>query len=174
MAEPCTITAGDTATWTRLEPSYPASAGWALTYYLSADATAPKTVTATADGDGYTATVSATDSARWAAGDYHWTARVVKGTEIHTVGTGVFRVLPDPTTTFDRRTNAEKIAAAIEAALVTGAGNLIVEYELPDGLKVKKDRPAALKELGMWRTQVRMERGGAFGVPILVGFNRHV
>lgn len=166
MAEPINATAGDTWTWARTVPDYPASAGWMLSYYFALGASAPKKIDASVSGDGFTATVAATDSATWTPGAYKWTARVVKGSEVHTVGSGELLVLPDPTASVDRRTLAERARDAIEAALVASAGDLTVEYEL-DGIRVKKDRAAAIRELGVWKARIRTESGAPIqGIPV--------
>lgn len=159
MAEPTRINAGDTLSWTRYESAYPASAGWTLTYYFSTGALKPVAVEATASGTDYAVTVPAATTAGWDPGTWRWIARVSKDGEVHTVGQGAFRVDPDPTAAVDRSTPAEKAVAAIRDALVSSAGNLVVEYELPDGVRVKKDRKAALEELDTWERRVKRERG---------------
>jgi hypothetical protein len=169
--EPLRVTAGDTWTWVRALADYPASAGWVLTYYLSLAAAAPKVITCTAQGDDHLAAVDATSSAAWAAGDYHWIARAVKGAEAHSVATGTLRVLPDPTATVDRRSWEEKILAVLEPAILASAGSLMVEYEL-DGVKAKISRTEALALLDRCRTAVRVQRGGPVARQILVRFGR--
>jgi hypothetical protein len=166
LYEPAKATAGDTWTWTREGGDYRASAGWTLTYYFAREADAPKVITASASGDNFTTTVAAATSAAWAPGLYKWTARVSKGSEVYTVDSGDLVVMPDPIASVDRRTLAEKCRDAIEAALRDTAGDLTVEYEL-DGVKVKKDRAAALRELAAWRARVRLESGAPIrGIPV--------
>lgn len=158
MAEPRSVTAGDSWSWTRALADYPASAGWTLTYYLSLGPAAPKTITCTADGDNHVATVAATAS-DWAPGDYHWTSRVEKDGELHTADSGVLTVQPDPSATVDRRTHAEKCLAAVTAVLEGRTGDSIAEYEI-DGVKAKHLAPADLLRLrGFYLRAVRRERG---------------
>lgn len=163
MAEPRSVTAGDTWTWTRSGDTYPASDGWTLTYYMACGAAAPEVVTAEADGYGYKATVTAATSDTWPAGTYGWTARVSKGTapdiEVHTVGTGTVTVLPNPTATVDRRSWEEQMIPLLEAAIKASAGSLLVEYEM-DGVKGKLSRSEAVKLLRECRSAVRIQRGG--------------
>lgn len=159
MAEPLSVSAGDTVSWTRSEPLYPASAGWVLTYYLSLGAAAPIALTSTADGDEHAISAAASVTAEWPAGDYHWTLRVSKPAgEVHTLDCGVLTVLPDPSATVDRRTHAEKCLASIDAALEKSVGSATVECEL-DGVKVKKDRTELLRMRGFYAGKVARERG---------------
>jgi len=158
VSEPTAITAGDTITWTRTEALYPASAGWVLTYYLSLNAAAPKTIECAASGDDHAAAVAAATTAAWAHGTYLWTARVAKAGEVFTVGSGEVRVLPDPSSTADKRTHAAKCLASIEAALETSVGSATVEVEL-DGVRIKKDRSELLRIRDRYRAEVRRERG---------------
>lgn len=169
--EPLRVTAGDTWTWVRALRDYPASAGWVLTYYLALAAAEPTPIECAAEGDDHRATVTATASAEIPAGDYQWTARVVKGDEAHTIGSGTLTVLPDPTAAVDRRTLEAKILAVLEPALLASAGSMIVEYEL-DGVRNKLNRTEALALLDRCRTAVRVQRGGPIARPILVRFGR--
>ena len=170
MTEPLSITAGDTVSWTRTEAQYPASAGWVLTYYLSCGPAAPIALTSTASGDDHAISAAAAITAEWPAGEYHWTVRVSKtGGEVHSLGSGVLTIAPDPSTAADRRTNAEKCLASIDAALEKSVGSATVECEL-DGVKVKKDRTELIRIRDYYRSEVRRQRGGAVLRQIQVRF----
>ena len=158
MAEPLKVAAGDTWTWTRDGGDYPASAGWVLTYYFSLPGGTVKDQAATASGPDFTVTIAATTTKDWAPGLYGWTARVAKGSEAYTVGTGRMRVQPDPSTAASTFSHAEKCLAQIEAALETCFGDSIVEFEL-DGFKVKKNRSELVSLRNSYRQEVRSERG---------------
>ena len=172
MAEPKVLQAGDTWTWTRSEPDYPASAGWILTYYFALAGEDPKTVVAAASGDDFQATVAALNTT-WPSGYYRWTARVALAAEVHTVDSGGLKVIPDPMTATDRRSYEEKVVAILEPALLKCAGDTIVEYEF-DGVKVKKDVTAARAELqrcyDILRERRRRQRGEAFFTQMPVVF----
>ena len=131
MIEPLRANAGDTWTWTRLQPAYPPADGWALTYYFGLGANAPQVITATAVGEAFVVTVDAADTSLWPAGLYRWTARVSNTitSETFTVDEGVLTVDPDPSTTYDRRSSAEINYAIIDAALQASAGDMIVKYK---------------------------------------------
>jgi len=158
--EPARIVAGDTASWSTQLGDYPASAGWVLTYYLSKTGTsaAPIPVVASASGDLHQVAVPATTTKDWPVGAYHWTAVVTKGAERHTVDRGTITVAPDPSTTYDPRTHAEKCLASIEKALESAVGTATVECEL-DGVRVKKDRKELLDLREYYRREVNRERG---------------
>lgn len=159
MTEPLSITAGDTVSWARTEAQYPASAGWVLTYYLSCGPAAPIALTSTASGDDHAISAAAAITAEWPAGEYHWTLRASKiGGEVRTLDAGVLTIAPDPSTAADRRTNAEKCLASIDAALEKSVGSATVECEL-DGVKVKKDRTELLRLRGFYAGKVSRERG---------------
>lgn len=161
--EPLKLTMGDTWTWTRPGGDYPASAGWTLTYYLSTPGgAAVKTIVAAAAGGDFLVTVTAANSAstaNWAPGLYNWFARVTKGTESYTVGSGKLRIAPDPLTAIATQTHAEKCLTTIEGALekCLTQGD-VIEYEI-DGVKFKKNKTELLTLRNAYREEVRRERG---------------
>jgi len=158
--EPARIVAGDTASWTAQLGDYPASAGWVLTYYLSklgATAT-PIEITTSPSGSDHLVSVPASETSTWDPGSYRWTAVVSKGTERHSAGSGTFLVMPDPSSSHDARTHAEKCLASIETALVSAVGTATVECEL-DGVRVRKNRKELLELREYYRREVNRERG---------------
>lgn len=162
MAEPLKLTMGDTWAWTRSGGAYPASDGWALSYFFSSPGASVKQVDAVADGGDFAVSVTAADTAdasKWAAGLYKWVARVTKGAESYTVGNGQLRVAADPSVVGVAYTHAEKCLAIIEAALerCLGSGD-VVEYEV-DGAKFKKNKTELLSLRDYYRNEVRRERG---------------
>ena len=171
MIEPLRANAGDTWTWTRLQPAYPPADGWALTYYFGLGANAPQVITATAVGEAFVVTVDAADTSLWPAGLYRWTARVSNTitSETFTVDEGVLTVDPDPSTTYDRRSSAEINYAIIDAALQASAGDMIVEYQI-DGVRVKKDRASAIKERARYLAIIRLQKGRPFFTHVPVRF----
>lgn len=174
MSEPRQVTAGDTWNWSRSESAYPASAGWVLTYYLAIADETPKTIACTpsVSGPDHVAELGADASASWAPGRYLWMARVAKGAERYTVGSGALDVLPDHTSAGDRRTTAAKCLAAITAVLERRMGDSIVEYEI-DGVKAKHlPHNELLKLQGVYRRAVRRENGESTSRAIPVRFSR--
>lgn len=153
---------GDSLSLTVSVPDYPATDGWALTFYPVLDATtAPTGVLATASGPDFQVDIAATVTATWPVGMLHWVARVTKGVEVHTVGEGNFQVLPNPAEAGDRRSHAEKCLAAITAVIEGRMGDPIVEYEI-DGVKAKKlPHDQLIKLRGYYKGIVNRQNGGA-------------
>lgn len=91
--EPATIRAGDTAIWSKTLSDYPASDGWTLTYYILGPSRLA--VVATADGDDYTLTIPASDSANLTAGRYSIEGKVSLSGATYTVFAGSVVILPN-------------------------------------------------------------------------------
>lgn len=161
MGEPRTITAGDTATWTRSEALYSAYDGWVLTYYLSLGAAAPITFSSVPNGSDHLINVLPAVTALWPAGSYQWAVRASRAAEVHTLQTGTITIAPDPASAVDRRTHAVKCLAVIEAALLASVGSATVECEL-DGVRVKKDRSELLRIRNQYRAEVQGQQGIVF------------
>ena len=132
--EPATITAGDSVTWLRAAPEYPAGAGWVMSYVLINSA-AKVTITTSAAGDDHLVDVAASTSAVWAAGRYQWQAYATLSAARHTVASGTITVAPNfsAATTLDNRTPAGKALDAMDAALADyGARAHLVEIQFGD------------------------------------------
>lgn len=118
--EPASIIAGDTLAWRRedLTASYPAGAGWALTYRL-VNAAGKIDIAAAASGDAFAIAVAAATTAGYAAGGYTWVATVTKAAERYTIGSGQITVRPNlaALNTADTRSSARKALDACNAAL---------------------------------------------------------
>ena len=130
--EPSRVTAGDTVSWEKTLPDYPASAGWALSYTFI-NASAKISITAAANVDAHLVAVTAATSANWAAGTYNWLAVVTKTTQRYSVGSGVLVVAANlaAASTYDSRSAAKKTLEAVDAALVTyGAKAYLQAYEI--------------------------------------------
>lgn len=156
--EPQTMRAGDFITWQKTLTDYPANAGWSLVYTLINGST-KLTINATASGADHLVSVAAATSASYAAGSYTWMARVTKATEIYTVDTGSLEVLPNlaALTTFDGRSHARIMVAAIEAAIQGRASSTQLEYEI-NGRRVRNLDPSDLiKWLSFYRAEVAKE-----------------
>ena len=70
--EPTSITAGDSASWTRSLADYSASDGWTLTYaFIKVKVPAdPIQIAATASGSSFLVTLTPADTQGWSAGEY--------------------------------------------------------------------------------------------------------
>jgi len=84
--EPTEIIAGDTLAWTKSLSDYPANDTWVLSYYLRGPSVI--NITTTASGANHAVSVLATVTTNYIPGEYTWVAKVTKGTDVYTVGSG--------------------------------------------------------------------------------------
>lgn len=135
--EPTTLRAGDTWQWRREDlTDYPATS-WLLSYRFK-NSSGGFQVDATADGTAFAVDVDDITSARYAAGDYQWQARVNNGAETFTVGGGTTTVTPSffsgtESAALDTRSTARKIVDNIDAMLAGRATIDQQEYEIQTG-----------------------------------------
>ncbi|MDY7537671.1 hypothetical protein QN372_00780 [Undibacterium sp. RTI2.1] len=134
-----TLTAGDTAQWnddawfdtqSRIRMS---SADWTLKYELRG--AVPLTLTAGANGDGWTTSITLAQSQTLVAGTYVWGAYLSQQGQRKTIGGGTLQVMADLTgitAAMDSRTVAVKALADCEAALAsfTSSGGKIKSYTI--------------------------------------------
>lgn len=116
---PREVRAGDTLSWRRQLPAYPASAGWVLSYTRIA-ASSVGSFSASVSGDDHVVTVTAAASAGWAAGHYKLVEYVTNGTERYTLAEYPLSVLPNLAAASegtDTRTHAQKVLDNINAWL---------------------------------------------------------
>ena len=119
-----TLTAGDSARW-HDDPWIATPSGdrltstdWTLTYQLRG--ATQLTLTAVADGDGWSTSLGITDSQTLEPGVYVWGAYLSQPDERITIGGGTLTIKADPatiTTPIDGRSVAQKALADAEAAL---------------------------------------------------------
>jgi hypothetical protein len=179
--EPAYLQAGDTLTWQRALPDYPASAGWALSYRLI-NASARIDITAAASGNDHLVTVAAATSAAYRAGDYTWQASVAKATERYTVGTGRVTIKPNLaalSSNYDARSTAARALDDLRAALsawLTSSGT-VQEFEIA-GRRIKfataadiqKRIALAEREVSRETAAERLAAGESAGHRVLVRF----
>lgn len=151
--EPTTLHAGDSVSWERFEPGYPASAGWSLRYVF----TGPERHQVEAiSGAPYRVELSAGTTATWAPGLYRWVALAVSsGDGRVTLGQGRLEVSPnleaaDP---LDARTHAERMLDLVEAALEKRIPKDQQSYEI-DGQRLDR---IPIERLNALRLQYRRE-----------------
>lgn len=131
---PATLQAGDSLTWRRSIPAYPASDGWVLRYRLVNAATTIDII-ATADGDDHLVTIPAATSASYTAGDYTAVEYATRGAERATLGQTALTIKPDIPAMgagFDARTPAQRALADLRTALnrwISSQGH-VSEYEI--------------------------------------------
>jgi len=129
-SEPAALRAGDTATWLKSLPDFPAGAGWSLEYTLI-NATGKITITSTAQGNDHKIRVLPATTTGWAAGTYAWQCRATDGTDTVTIATGNLEIKPNfaGLTTSDQRSFAQKTLAALEAWIENHDPG-VAEYEI--------------------------------------------
>jgi len=161
-SEPAYLQAGDTLSWQRSLPDYPASAGWELSYRLI-NSSGKIDITAAASGDDHLVSVSAATTAAYAPGTYTWQAFVTNGSERYTVGSGsivVKRNLAAEAGGFEARSTAQKALDDLRAALATwiATSGQVQEYEIA-GRRMKYRTVADIRSaISLLEREVARER----------------
>ena len=156
--EPTSIYSGDSVTWSRVLDSYSADSNWVAKYELrgrTASGVAGDIINLTAVGTGTThkITISTTDSAGWAAGNYGWVLYVEKTGERKTLDTGTIEIVAFAGAFNDTRSHSVKMVEMIESVLERKAGNDVLSYSVA-GRALSK---YSFEELRKMRDEYRME-----------------
>jgi hypothetical protein len=157
---PTSLRAGDTVTWRRTLPNFPASAGGTLSYVLVRTGN-QILFSATADGDDYLVEVPATTTADWTTGKYTWLERITDAGKVYTLSTGVVEILPNlaaATGGLDTRTHAQKTLEALEA-WIENKNIVAAEYQIGDRQIKSIPITELLKLRDLYRREVRQESG---------------
>lgn len=180
---PAAVKQGERAEWTKTFCDYPTSE-WTLEYRFRGPGTGVN-LTAVADDDAFTGTLSAVQSAALAVGTWAWQAvatNIADPLDIQVVGSGYIDVLlgfASSTAAVELRSPAQIMLDTIDAAMLAFATSDVTEYEIqtPAGSrKVKRSDKANLitmrKEyaiiVGMEKTRERVRNGGSLmrSIPI--------
>jgi hypothetical protein len=157
-SEPAVLRAGDTWTWQRSLPDYPASAGWSLRYVL-VNAEHRKEFDSAASGNDHLVTVAADASDDTIPGDYTLVCLAINGAQRFTVSQSRVQVRPNVAATrpFDARSQARRALEAIEAVLERRASLDQEEYAI-NGRSLKRTPIKELLELrDRYLAEVRSE-----------------
>lgn len=133
---PKTLVAGDSWSWTRSLPDYPAST-WTLKYNF-ASREKDFSVTAIASGDDHSVTIAKATTAPYNAGLYQWAATVTDGVARYTIERGQVQVLPNPESLGagnDPRSHCQRMVEAATAALENRASTEqreLLQYSIGD------------------------------------------
>lgn len=183
--EPSEITRGETVAWSKSLSGYLPADGWALTYYFRG-AGKGVDVVGVADGNTWTNTITAVQSASLAAGRYDYQGWVSKGSgddlEQHQVAAGTLTVKQgltdvDVETIYDGRSEAKQTLDAIRAAMARSAtraqlrrtiGDKSIEYMSMSELIVAESRFAQL--VNAEARNERVNQGGSFFQTIYTRF----
>lgn len=154
--EPLKIQAGDTLTWTKLLPDYPASDGWVL-HYRIINTAGKFDISSSASGSDHLVTASATSTALYTPGNYSLIGWITKSAERYSVYNGEVDVLPDlaaQSAGYDTRTSAKKILDLLDAAMLAQGNNAWVqEYTI-------NERTMKFRSLGdfiAYRSKIKQE-----------------
>lgn len=131
--EPLEIRAGDTLSWKKSLPDYPANDSWVLFYRLI-NQSAKHDISTSASGADHLAAATATATASYAPGEYNLIGWVTKGAERYSIPSKKVNVLPNLavfTTGYDTRTTARKTLDLLNTALEAHGSNAwIQEYTI--------------------------------------------
>jgi hypothetical protein len=155
-AIPKTLTAGESLSLSLAFDRYPASAGWALKWTIQGPGTTRVVVAGVANVDAFQVDLSGDDSTTL-LGITPWQLWASKGTLNHIIGSGTLRVRPGVASI----TKDELILEALEAALLRLAQDDEAEVEIDHRKITFKDPEKVQKMIGVYRTRIRVARGGS-------------
>lgn len=164
-AIPSTLTAGESLSLSLAFDRYPASAGWALRWVIQGPGTTRVIVEGSASTDAFALALATADSAKL-RGPCPWQLWVSKGVQNIIVGAGTLDVAAGVAAV----TTDERILEVLEAALLRLAADDEAEVEIDNRKIVFKDPEKVQKLISVYRTRIRMARGGQafFKIPVKV------
>lgn len=167
MNIPGTLAAGDSYTWhdgaakDNLNNAL-TSTDWSLVYYIRGAQALQ--LTATANGPGWSTTITAEQSATLTAGTYWWQAVATKGSDRITLGTGQIKVTPNMAFSgnvgaFDGRSQSEQALDAINAEISARLnGGLTEEYTIGNRSLKKTSMRDLMEMQARYKSIVARER----------------
>lgn len=129
--EPIEFAAGDTLSFTRRLPDYPASEGWSLLYELRGGAEVI-TFESTPDVDSHVILVPSATTAAWLPGDYLLVGFAQNGAVRHQVYYASLAITPNTPDAGPEETFAQKMIAALEAVMLAKAQDDLAESAFRD------------------------------------------
>jgi hypothetical protein len=165
MNIPGQLAAGDSITWhddaakDNLGNAV-TSTDWALTYYIRGAQSLD--INATANGPGWSTTISAAQSGTLTAGTFYWQAVVTKGSDRITLGSGQIKITPNlsaATAGYDGRSEAEQALSAINTEIQARlTGGLTEEYTIGNRSLKKTSMKDLLEMQARYKSIVARER----------------
>lgn len=164
-SEPAIVYAGDSISWRKSLPNFPATDGWALAYKL-VSASSIIAINATADGADYVIDVPASTTSGWLAGTYRWVAFVTKASARYTVASGEIVIRPNlagATDAFDARSDAERALDDLKKALTTwiATSGHVQEYEIAGRRMRYRSMDEIRKAISLLELEIANERKAA-------------
>lgn len=173
--EPTEHQAGTTLRFDRTLSDFPAS-DWTLAYSLrsSDGANAPIEITATADGNTHSVSVTAADSQIWNAGEYLMIGYVteISGDEVYQVYRDLIQITPwlGGTEPIEWRTYAQRMLALIESVLSGALSRRDVSYSINGHSFSAKTDADLLEARAYFKAEVAKEQNGGRRRKILTRF----
>ncbi len=161
---PSTLNAGLTFERLLTLTAHKPADGWALSIVLRGPASL--NLTATADGEAHRLAATALETAAWAPGLYHYSARVARGTEVHEIEFGRTEILADlsaVSTSRDARTHNEIVLDNINAVIEKRATQDQEKYRINNRELWRTPLADLLKLKNFYTDLVRQERARAAG-----------
>lgn len=161
MKIPGEITAGDSISWddsptvNNLGDRIAPDTSWTLKYDLRQTGVTNLTLTAATQGDGWRTTLSAAQSAAYAAGVVYWQAYATNGSDRITLGAGQVQIkinLAAAANTVEFRSQSQQDLEAVEAAIRALVSGGVKSYTIGGRSVTKSD----LAELIVWRDRVKL------------------
>lgn len=177
---PSTIVAGDSAVWDDpslthvLYGAFSSTAGWTLTYRLTARSAQLEVVAAT-QGDGWRTTLTAdqTRGLKDTGGPaepepLRYTAQLTQGTDAITVRSGFITLEPDPTLQQDGyQSHAQTMLGLVRTAIQDLVTRGVKSAAIQGRAYTKNDLAELTRLEAKYLAQVQAEqRGSQFGIPI--------
>lgn len=164
-SEPTHPIAGDTWSWRKSHPDFPASAGWTLSYSLRGPINLIWDVSwVSVDGDTWIITIPASATALLPAGRYRVAAHFAGGgahaSERYTEALPALQVLANLATVApgDAISHAERMIPLLEQAIESLASTNIKFYQVGQRMVTKHDLPELRRQLGFYRAELRRQR----------------
>ncbi len=162
---PATLIAGDSWSWQRELPDYPAPTWTAVWYFEKSNAAF--SITAGVSGTAHTASVVPATTSPYSPGKYRWSLRVTSGAESYVVERGDVTVEANPAAagTYDGRSTAEKVVASLEALAQRRAISGQTSVSI-DGVSMTFDTMTdVIVALNFWRQELKREQAAAGLIP---------
>jgi hypothetical protein len=171
--EPTEHQAGNSLVWDKTVDDYPATL-WTLTYYIRGSIVGgfTQSIVASADGDGYSVSVTAATTSIWVAGDYWLIGYVSNATERFEVYRGNLKILADATqeTNFDGRTYNQRCLDAINRMIEEGMIRETVRYSYNGVSHEVRTFEDAFKAKAYFEEKVANEQGAGHSRKIYTRF----
>jgi len=165
--EPDTITAGDTAKWTRSLVDYPPGDGWTLSYAMVLlTGGLAITFSGTQSGSDHLINVAPDVTQAWAPGEYKLRGYVSKAGDRFPIASLKIQVLPNfssGTDIADTRSRARRILDFIEGSFEKIAGKQTVAATVEGVQFTFRSMDELVKARNYWATIVRGEENKASG-----------